>query len=267
MNDITTLDKSTDKTQTKMRKGACISANAIKYLAALAMLIDHIAWCFVDTYSVLGVIMHTIGRITAPIMTYFIVEGFHYTRNVNKYLLRLAVFAAVSWIPFIFMETGSLIPFTYADGNLYFNPAQGVIYTFFLTLLALKTVHSETLKKPAKALIVIGLCLLSMIGDWFFFPIVWALLFDKYRGSFKKQAAAFAVSSLVLMTLMVIFVTFVTGGILKNLFQYGVLLALVPLYFYSGEKGRGGRFNKWFFYIFYPAHLALLGVLRWYVFK
>ena len=264
MSDITTLEKTSESTQLQTRKGAFISANAIKYFAVFAMLIDHIAWCFVDTNSILGIIMHLIGRMTAPIMTYFIVEGYHYTRNVNKYLARLAIFAAVSWIPFLFMEYGTFLPFTFVDGNLYFNPAQGVIYTFFLTLLALKTVHSQSLPKPAKVVLVIGLCMLSSIGDWFFFPIVWALLLDKYRGNFKKQAAAFAISSVVLMTLMIVFLT---DGFGNNWFQYGVLLALIPLYFYNGEKGRGGRFNKWFFYIFYPAHLLILGILKWYVFK
>ncbi len=258
------LEKTSESTQLQTRKGAFISANTIKYFAVFAMLIDHIAWCFVDTNSILGIIMHLIGRMTAPIMTYFIVEGYHYTRNVNRYLLRLAIFAAVSWIPFLFMEYGTFLPFTFVDGNLYFNPAQGVIYTFFLTLLALKTVHSQSLPKPAKVVLVIGLCMLSSIGDWFFFPIVWALLLDKYRGNFKKQAAAFAISSVVLMTLMIVFLT---DGFGNNWFQYGVLLALIPLYFYNGEKGRGGRFNKWFFYIFYPAHLLILGILKWYVFK
>ena len=264
MSDITTLEKPIGETKLQTRKGAFFSANVIKYIAIFAMLIDHIAWCFVETNSALGIIMHLIGRMTAPIMTYFIVEGYHYTRNVNKYLIRLAIFAAVSWIPFLFMEYGTLLPFTFVDGNLYFNPAQGVIYTFFLTLLALKTVHSQSLPKPAKVVLVIGLCMLSSIGDWFFFPIIWALLLDKYRGNFKKQAAAFAISSLVLMTLMIMFLT---DGFGNNWFQYGVLLALIPLYFYNGEKGRGGRFNKWFFYIFYPAHLLILGILKWYVFK
>lgn len=262
MSDITTLDKQTNETQLQTRKGSCISSDIIKYFAAFAMLIDHIAWCFVDTNSVLGCIMHLIGRMTAPIMTYFIVEGFHYTGNVNKYLLRLAIFAAASWFPFILMETGNLTPFVFDDGNMYFNPMQGVIYTFFLTLLSLKTVHSETLKKPVKVILVVLICFASLLGDWFLFPIVWGLLFDKYRGSFKKQAAAFIISSMVLMTLMILLLT---DGFVNNWFQYGVVLALVPLYFYNGEKGRSGKFNKWFFYVFYPAHMLLLGVLKWYV--
>lgn len=258
MSDITIIESN----QTPNEKRFSAGSDAIKYFAALAMLIDHIAWCFVETDSVLGYIMHAIGRLTAPIMTYFIVEGFHYTKNLNKYLLRLAIFSALSWFPYVFMDSGSPIPFTFNDGNMYFNPMQGVIYTFFLTVLALKAVHSEKLKKHVKVLIVFGLCVLSSIGDWMFIPIIWALCFDRFRGNFKKQVIAFVASSAVLITGLI----FLCGDFGVFSFQYGVLLALIPLYLYNGEKGRGGRFNKWFFYVFYPAHMIILGVLRWYVF-
>ncbi|MDE5858902.1 MAG: conjugal transfer protein TraX, partial [Oscillospiraceae bacterium] len=117
-----------------------LSANTLKYIAIVAMLIDHIAWCFVDTYSFWGQIMHIIGRITAPIMCYFIAEGYHYTRDVKKYLLRLGVFAIISWFPFIFMESGTL-PIYFYGGHIEINPVQGVIYTFFLGLTALTVIH------------------------------------------------------------------------------------------------------------------------------
>ena len=38
-------------------------------------------------------------------------------------------------------------------------------------------------------------------------------------------------------------------------------LALLRLY--NGQRGRGGRFGKWFFYILYPAHLLVLGVIKY----
>lgn len=250
----------TDMTTVENGRNRGVSSDVIKYFAIAAMLIDHIAWCFVDTYSVWGYIMHVIGRLTAPIMTYFIVEGFHYTRNLNRYMLRLGIFALISWIPFIYMEAGTL-PISFDEGNLYFNPMQGVIFTFFLTVTALRVNHSEKMSGFAKGVVITFLCIVSMIGDWFCFPIIWALLFDKYRGGFKKQAIAFEISSVIMVTLLCL----PMGGLLQNSFQYGVMLAVIPLYFYNGEKGRGGKFNKWFFYVFYPAHMLILGVLKWVV--
>ncbi len=253
MDNITDLQK---------REGG-LSACALKYFAVLAMLTDHIAWLFVDTYSAAGFIMHTIGRLTAPIMTYFIAEGFHYTKNINKYMLRLGIFALISWIPFIYMEFGVLSPvIADEDGSLYFYPFQGVIYTFFLTVAALRTVHSEKLPTPLKVFLVLVLCVLTMIGDWFFFPIVWALLFDRFRGDFKKQAISFVIASVILVTGLL----FAMGMRVGDMFQYTVILAVIPLYFYNGERGKIlGKGDKWFFYVFYPLHMLVLGAISHFI--
>lgn len=240
-----------------------LTANALKYIAIAAMLIDHIAWCFVDTYSVLGQIMHVIGRLTAPIMCYFIAEGYHYTRNVKKYLLRLGIFAIISWAPFVFMELG-LLPIGVRDGRFEIYPYQGVIYTFFLGLLALVVIHSENLNKPAKVLLLIPIFALSVIGDWLFFAIIYIIIFDRYRGDFKKQMIWFAVTTV----LMELFFLLIGMTLADSLFQMGVLLAIVPLYFYNGRRGGSEKFrafNKWFFYVFYPLHMVILGVLKFYV--
>lgn len=63
-----------------------LNANMIKMIAIIAMTIDHIAWYLYPGYPShpIPVIMHIIGRITCPIMCYFIAEGFHYTKNINK---------------------------------------------------------------------------------------------------------------------------------------------------------------------------------------
>ena len=68
-----------------------MNRNQLKYLVIIAMLIDHIAWVFIPMASVLGQIMHFIGRLTAPTMVYFISEGYYYTHNIKKYALRLGV--------------------------------------------------------------------------------------------------------------------------------------------------------------------------------
>ncbi len=78
------------------------SALNLKYIAIIAMFIDHFAWLFVNTNSVLGQLMHSIGRLTAPIMCFFIAEGYYKTSNIKKYLFRLGIFAVISILPFSF---------------------------------------------------------------------------------------------------------------------------------------------------------------------
>ncbi|MEZ3479658.1 MAG: hypothetical protein K1W08_13795 [Lachnospiraceae bacterium] len=43
--------------------------------------------------------------------------------------------------------------------------------------------------------------------------------------------------------------------------QIGVLLVYLVLKLYNGEKGKA-KWRKWFFYLYYPIHLILIGVLR-----
>lgn len=236
----------------------CLSANTLKIIAVTAMLIDHIAWCFVDTYSVLGQIMHIIGRMTAPIMCYFIAEGYHYTRNCKKYLLRLGIFAVISWFPYVLMEYGKL-PIYIENDRIYLIYKQGVIFTFFLGLLSLMIIHSDRLHIAFKIALMAIILPLSLIGDWFVFAVLWIIAFDLFRGNYLKQVISFT----VIAVLFVLYLQFaLSWSFTESLFQFGVLLALIPLYFYNGEKGRSGRFWKWFFYIFYPVHAFILGLLK-----
>ncbi len=90
----------------KEKKG--LSENQIKYIVIVAMVIDHIAWGFLRERDLTFHAMHFIGRLTGPVMAYFLVEGYHHTRNLKKYILRLAVFALISWPAFSFLRRGEL---------------------------------------------------------------------------------------------------------------------------------------------------------------
>ena len=85
-----------------------LNSNAIKIIAIVAMTIDHVAWLVFPGYDngIVPVILHIIGRLTCPIMCYFIAEGFHYTKNINKYTLRLFAFAFISHFAYIFAFSG-----------------------------------------------------------------------------------------------------------------------------------------------------------------
>ena len=231
-----------------------LSGTTIKFIAIAAMLLDHIAWAFVPTYSVLGQVMHIIGRITASVMCFFIVEGYYHTRDIEKYILRLAVFAIISHVPFVFFETGKIT----LSGNT------GVIYTLLLSLLSL--IAYENIKsKPLKILAIVTLCFFSMMGDWMFIAILMTLNFARHRENFKKLA----IGHILISVFTILILGGLTGNISGMLFQLGMVLALPLIYFYNGQKGEFSvkhyKFSKWLFYVFYPAHLIVLGIIKLYL--
>ena len=237
-----------------------LSRNQLKYLVIAAMCIDHIAWAFVPTASLLGQGMHFIGRLTGPTMAYFIAEGYCYTRSVKKYALRLGIFALLSWPAFVYFEFGTL-PVVIQDGAFKILPYFGVLYTLLLSLLAVWLWDRGRCAPWLKYLGIIGLCALSLVGDWPIFDILFALTFFCYRDKPMEKWVIFCTLSL-LCCISSMAQPWWTGLYLLGLFLVPPLIQ----FGYNGKSGSKKPLHKWFFYVFYPAHLLLLGVLRWVLF-
>jgi hypothetical protein len=229
------------------------TANTLKIIAIMAMLTDHVGWNFVPMATPLGIIMHIFGRLTMPIMCFFIAEGFFHTRNKHKYAARLLFFAFISQIPFTYCYTGQLL--MRYDSFFSIIGTMNVFFTLFLGLMALWVCKSN-LHKAVKVLSVIGLCVLAVPFDWMFFGVLYVLAFGLNRGNFKKQAAWFS----VVTVFMIIGLIMLMSSIVQ-LFQAGVFLSLPLLYLYNGKRG-GYRWSKWVFYVFYPLHLLILGFIK-----
>lgn len=240
-------------------KRISLNRNRIKYLVIIAMLIDHIAWAFVPMASVLGQIMHFIGRLTGPTMACFLAEGYLHTRNVKKYAWRLGIFALLSWVPFCLFEFQKLPMGFYSDGGFWFYPVFGVIYTLMLALLAVWLWDKGRCPKWCKVLGIIGLCILSVLGDWPIFDILYALVLFVYREQPKKKWIWFGVISVGSFGVMGLFQGFGIWGI----YQLGVFMVPLLMQFcYNGQSGSRKPIHKWFFYVFYPLHLLVLGLLQ-----
>lgn len=248
-----------------MTKSKILNSNQLKLIAIIAMTVDHIAWAMFDGYpsALLPLVMHIIGRLTCPIMCYFIAEGYHYTRNINKYTFRLFAFAFVSHFAYIFasndfVDFKSFIPFYY--GN--FLNQTSVMWSLAWGLVMLRIADSKRIKSIYKVLFVILICIITLPSDWSCIAALCIMAVGTNRGDFRKQMS-WMIFYAALYSLVYFFAIDKAYGIL----QMGVVLSIPVIAMYNGKRGKNPKINKfmkWFFYIFYPVHLFVIGLINYF---
>ena len=77
-----------------------LNRDQIKYIAVILMALNHIANIFLKEGTVPFLLLRNLGYFTAPVMCYFLVEGYYYTHSRKQYGQRLLLFALLSQIPF-----------------------------------------------------------------------------------------------------------------------------------------------------------------------
>lgn len=240
-----------------------LNANSLKLIAVIAMTLDHIAWMLFPIYSknFLPLLFHIIGRITAPIMCYFVAQGYYYTKNINKYTARLFLFAFISHVPYVlasisFTDATSFIPFY--NGNILNQTS--IMWSLAFGLVLLRISESQKLHNGfVKILLTILICLITLPSDWSCIASLWILAFGSNRNNFKAQMLWMIFYAVIYST-----VYFFALDKLYGLIQMFVILAIPLLMMYNGklsERKSLNVFTKWAFYIYYPLHLLVLAVI------
>ena len=229
-----------------------LSLNHLKAVAVAAMVIDHIAFAFVPDGTLLAILLHSIGKITGPTMFFAAVEGCHHTRNLNRYLLRLAVFALVSWFPFLYFHFGG-------DLAAIQLMRPNVIYTIFLGVLAVRIRRSPRLCSAWKVLLILLLFILSVPADWGYTGVVIILVFDYYYGSWKHQAFAYCMVVMLDMGVLSLLIHPFFGLFYDHVFQidwelyaYSVEYAAAPLPLHRPARNQRRFFQVVLLYVLPP---------------
>lgn len=203
------------------------------------MLSDHIGDAIYGKFSFLNLI----GRISFPIFAFQSVQGYIYTKNFKKHMIKLFIFACVSQVPFMLFLS------TFSDSFVL-----NIFFTFFLGLLSL-FIYDKCKNKLLGFLFVI---FSSIIGelihvDYGAFGIL--IIFTFYF--FKDKKIPMAISTIILCF----------AKYIPSIIQYPRLylhylccglftsLSLVFILLYNKKEGPKA---KYFFYIFYPLHLLIL---------
>ena len=227
-----------------MIKPQCLSGNALKIIAMLSMLADHAGKALFPDL----LILQLFGRVAFPLFAYMIAEGCRYTKNRVRYLLSIFLLGA-----------GCQAVYIVTMRSLYL----GVLLTFSLSIGCIFAIDSFLAQKTAsRALLMTGAIALtlfvSLIAPTLFAKQGLVLDYGIYGVFFPiavyyaKNKRAGLVSVAVLLLLRGIFI----GG--KH---WCALLALPLLLLYNGKRGKWRL--KYLFYIFYPAHLAIIQLIAW----
>ena len=209
----------------------CLDSFQLKCIAIVSMALDHTGAVLYPSQ----IWLRCLGRIAFPIFCFLIVEGFFHTHDVRRYMGRLGVFALISEIPYDLAFRG--VPLEYAHQNVFFTLLIGIGMMILL---------ERNREWPVKAVILLLAMWLAVLirSDYNFRGVLLIFVFYIFHESRWLAVTAGG------------FWNFLYQGVIQ---KYGVL-SVLPLALYNGERGRK---MKYFFYIFYPAHLLLLyGISR-----
>ena len=233
--------------QEHLKKFQVFNGAQLKYLAFISMLIDHVNNAIVTPMLdgggfllYLSNIFSILGRIAFPIFIFFIVEGFFKTSNRKKYLITLLIFGVISEVPFDMFTS-----------KTFFNPYwNNMMFTLALCLITIWIIDSIKNKLDNKVLwyvisiimvILFGFLAMQLSLDYDYHAIVVAYLFYIF---YDKPILGAGLGYL---------------SIIKELYSFlGFGMTLT----YNGERGRQ---YKWLNYFFYPVHILILGILRFYL--
>lgn len=230
-----------------------LNKHQLQLIAIAAMTLDHIAWLLAGGYSYEWwvLLFHMAGRITAPIMWFFAAEGYSKTHNLRKYAGRLLVFALISHFAYNFFLGNSFIPF---EDSVFEQTS--VLWSLFEGVMGIYIIEKDDLKKWHKAVLTALLCILSFSADWSCISVLAIVWIHLNRKNTARQLAGIEALA-VLSGLGMLFLMDKVYALLQLCvcFSFPLIMA------YNGKKGAGSP-GRYFFYIYYPAHLLLLAFIR-----
>ncbi len=232
-----------------------------------------------------------IGRMAFPIYCFLIVEGVTHTRNWKKYAMRLGVLALISEIPFDFGLHNLRINLArpqvwqqlvqnsdWQHQNVFFTLLLGMLAVQFLRSSQQAIVRFQKRRQKGRDLSV------SLL--WIFRYIVWAaitwvlayiaeyvLRTDYGNGGVIMisvmglmyeywEEKLWMIPRQVIRVVICALALWICCRVLNNSFEMYGMIALLPIALYNGKKGYSNKGIQYGFYLFYPVHLIVVGILE-----
>ena len=232
------------------RAGLELSGNVLKIIAAVAMTVDHVGLVLFPTVPVL----RQIGRLALPIFAFMIAEGCAHTRNALRYFLSVLTLGLVC-------QTA----YTVAMGSWYL--CMPLSFSLAIALvLALRKWKSALFDRALWPKLIWGGAFLGGVAAvWVLTQFVrldygfWGCMLPVAASLFRKtENTPRSLEKLDrnIVHILAMGVCMVMLALCLGPWQWWSMLALPFLKLYSGRRGKHKM--KYFFYIFYPAHLLVI---------
>jgi len=218
----------------------------LKIIAIVTMVIDHVGNILYPDFLFLQIV----GRVSFPIFAYLIVLGVESTKKPLKYMVTLLVFALISQFPYYlafgiqpFERLNILFSLLLSAVTVYFyNKRSSIAFVPLLLSLILPTEGSYYV-----VLTAVGMKLLKDT------PKIGALVLFALNIQFLLLSSDFhtQIQILSLFALPLIFLH------IKNKLTKEILIK---------ENSLAYSLRKYAFYIFYPLHLALIFLIKLFLF-
>lgn len=240
-----------------------LSGNALKILACIAMVIDHVGVLFFPS----NMLYRKIGRLALPLFAFLLAEGCKHTRNKKKHFFLLAFFAGVCQCVYDV--------FAYMNGDSVYVCILVTLLCAELCIFALQDFKRELFKTDSplsKKILAFApllgavcatalLCKIQRVDYGFagcMFPVFISLSDFKGVATTENQERLFAkidtdFSRFLCFICGLLFLYVLSPKFLPTEYMF---LSLIPIALYNGTRGKWNL--KYFFYFFYPLHLVAL---------
>lgn len=233
----------------------------IKMFMAFLMVFDHLDHINNFVPDKWAMTFHVITRIVGVWFAYSAVEGVMHTHNLKKYVIRLFSWAGVM------LAGNSLLNFLYESrrisihNNIFMTIAVGV-----LMICALKKIKNKVLSCLIAAVILAGGVIFTEGGMTMIpFMLITYLAYGKTKA---RNIGYIALSACLF------FMSFNNYGDISTTISmlaynsdFMFIFVLPFIHAYNGDRGTNSKFGKYFFYIFYPAHLWLITTIAYFTAK
>lgn len=258
----------------KIDKHRFLTGNMLKIIAISVMLFDHfckiiLQW-FLNNYwyrlyetsqitweqfseidNFIRFDLYAVGTVAFPLFCFLLSEGFRYTKNRKKYIGSMLVFAIISELPFdlgFFSELsirGGTYPFYWQYQNVFFTLFLGLV-----TLACIEKLSCISVNKISRTILQV-FCIAAI-----------AIVAEVIKCDYGKEGILFVVAFYIcrknrLYQILLFLIAYIlTTGEQPTIY---IMLSCLLILFYNGERGKLKL--KYFFYAFYPVHIAIFYVV------